>query len=52
MTSNLTRCTALPPRRRLTQQAVELGAKIADADKDFALGVIEAWTPPKAAAKK
>ena len=34
------------------EQAVEFGVKVAKANKDFALGVIEAWTPPKAAAKK
>jgi hypothetical protein len=34
------------------EQAAEFGVKLANANKDFALGVIQAWTPPKAAAKK
>ena len=34
------------------EQAVEFGTKVANANKDFALGVIQAWTPSKAAAKK
>jgi len=35
------------------EQAFAFGAKVAEANKDFTLGVIHAWTPTqKAAAKK
>ena len=35
------------------EQAFAFGAKVAEANKDFTLGVIQAWTPAqKAAAKK
>jgi hypothetical protein len=37
----------------VVEQAFSLGAKIAEANKGFALGVIQAWTPAqKPAAKK